>query len=164
LSIEFASTLLNCHRVDVFRAVLFICPEEEHFLCLALGPTRVPLGCFGKVLPHLSVVDLHYLVQCQLLPHLLFIAGGIDCLLGLIWIFLHFILKKKKTNNLLIAIKTFKFWFFSSPLVAASSNKIISDERVLASTIYLIYSSTDAVLAFNGLITSLHSPLAFSKS
>jgi hypothetical protein len=72
--------------------------------------------------------------------------------------------KKKKTNKLLIAIKTFKFWFFSSPLVAASSNKIISDERVLASTIYLIYSSTDAVLAFNGLITSLHSPFAFSKS
>jgi hypothetical protein len=86
------------------------------------------------------------------LPHLLFILGGIDSLLGLICIFCSLFWKQtnKQTNKLLTTMKTFIIWVVSRPLVAASTIKVIPDERGLASTVYLIHSSIDAVLVFNG--------------
>jgi hypothetical protein len=61
-----------------FRVVVFNCPEEENVPYLAWEPLAAPpRKFFGKVLPHLSVVDLHSLVQCLPVPHLLHIPGGL---------------------------------------------------------------------------------------
>ena len=65
------SLALSNLRTSVFDAVTFICPDEENSPCLALGPERgTPWEIFGRVLAHLSVVDLHSLVKCQPLPHI----------------------------------------------------------------------------------------------
>jgi hypothetical protein len=58
--------------------VVFNCPKEENFLCLELGPSRGPARYFVKKLPHLSVVDLHSLVQCWpfYIPYILQKAGS----------------------------------------------------------------------------------------
>ena len=99
MPIEFASVLLNGHRVAVSEQSYLIFLRKSSFPVWYLDLQEFSWGFFDKVLPHLSVAALHYLVQYELLPHLLFIPGGIDSLLGLICIFLLFIKKKNKNQK-----------------------------------------------------------------
>jgi hypothetical protein len=87
LSIEFALALSNGHRVAISEQSYLIVLRKSTFTVWHWDLQEFTWGYFDKVLPHLSVADLDYLVQYELLPHLLFILGGIDSLLGLICIF-----------------------------------------------------------------------------
>lgn len=119
-----------------FRVVVFNCPEEENIPVWHWGLREVPRESFGKVLPHLSVVELHSPVQGWPLPHLLHIPGGLGSLWGLIWFSLQFLLKSYTQQ-----LRHLRFWIVSRPLVVASI-KVISGGG-LTSTVCLIHPSID---------------------
>ena len=133
---------------------------------LISGSCRKSLRSFpdGKMLPCLSLVDLHSLVQCWSLPHLCILLGPS----------LKISSRKKYTVSrnalptipfqmtLLSIIRTTYILIFLKILEISFTIEYHHKHEIQQQSV--IHSSVGADLAFKGTITLLHSELVFSKA